>query len=1207
MDSDKANPSKSNLPSGPFSPKRQKVEKVDQTVNNGQQIPIPISNPPNGSNAPSQVPLGAKPMSPVNYVHQKQLLQRLLQQQRQQQQRLTNGVPMAPKVEKVDQTVDNGQQTLITISNPPNMSNALSQILPGSGAMPLSPVNYVHQKQHLQRLLQHQRQQQMLTIGAPMALVEKVDQTVDNGRQIPIPMSNPPKGSNAPSQVLPGSGANLMSPVNYVNQKQLQRLLQQQQQLRFTNGAPMAPVEKVDQTVDNGRQTPIPISNPPNGRNALSQVLPGSKANPVSPAKYVHEKQLLRQPLLQHQRLTNGVPMAPKWSTKEISKALVTEDNIAPIAVDPMHSQAGQGHAFSSMSCASYIGLSKEMIWSPSIQSDLPMTGDESMFGIVIPCSMLPSQVVEGANSKASTSTISPRAAAPIEETILQQVVEGANSKASTSTISPRAAAPVEDILSGILDGRGILITLGDFPYYLCDRTKHALVASFFLHMKHKEYVRCNSELLDAGRLRILFSGPTGSRIYQKKLAMALAHHFGAKLLVLGNSFFPADLYTMGIGPSHDVLWTHFRQRATQSSSYPSQSDMNHHSFKEGDRVIFVGSNFGGVCSTNSPRGPTFGSLGEIVLLAQVSYVSKLGVRFDKPIHGGLDLGGKCEAGYGFHCNASELCLDPTTLKDFNKSITNHYLEAITCASRDSPLILFMKDVDKFVQENSEAYLVIKYLISKLPENVFVIGSQRYTENKKEKESYSSKFEKDKKLPETTKLLSNLFPNKISIEMPEDEKQIALLKDQFSKDSELIIAEENIICLRNVLIQSGLDCKELEELSMLHQTLTYESAEKVIRWALGYQLMEYPPSNASPNLVLSLKSIEYGVNVLREIQPKPKTSEKLLKDVVTENGLEKILLHEVIPPSETGVKFDDIGALENVKDTLKELVMLPLQRPELFCKGRLRKPCKGILLFGPPGTGKTMLAKAIATEAGANFINISASTIASKWYGDAEKYVRAVFSLAIKITPSIIFIDEVDSLLGRRGNNEHEVTRRIKNEFMMKWDGLLTKDGEQVLVLAATNRPFDLDEAVIRRMPRRFMVNLPDTPNRTKILRVILEKEELSPDVDFDAISGMTEGYSGSDLKNLCVTAAYCPVREMLQSEKQENAVTVPDMEPMPALKKTSEIRPISMEDFKYAREQISASFSSSSMNMNELLQWNELYGEGGSRKGKETTLSYFL
>lgn len=148
--------------------------------------------------------------------------------------------------------------------------------------------------------------------------------------------------------------------------------------------------------------------------------------------------------------------------------------------------------------------------------------------------------------------------------------------------------------------------------------------------------------------------------------------------------------------------------------------------------------------------------------------------------------------------------------------------------------------------------------------------------------------------------------------------------------------------------------------------------------------------------------------------------------------------------------------------------MLPLRRPDLF-NGGLLKPCRGILLFGPPGTGKTMLAKAIAREAGASFINVSMSTITSKWFGEDEKNVRALFTLAAKVSPTIIFVDEVDSMLGQRTRvGEHEAMRKIKNEFMTHWDGLLTRPGERILVLAATNRPFDLDEAIIRRFERRY-------------------------------------------------------------------------------------------------------------------------------------------
>jgi len=344
-------------------------------------------------------------------------------------------------------------------------------------------------------------------------------------------------------------------------------------------------------------------------------------------------------------------------------------------------------------------------------------------------------------------------------------------------------------------------------------------------------------------------------------------------------------------------------------------------------------------------------------------------------------------------------------------------------------------------------------------------------------------------------------------------------------------------------------------------------------------------------LLLQKKSLQFGFDMHKNLNTE--SVKKSFQDLDLDE-FEKKIVSEIIPPSELDVKFENIGALEDVKKILHENVMLPLLRPELFSRGNLTKPCKGILLFGLPGTGKTMLAKAVAAQSGANFVNISMSTIASKWFGEGEKFVRAIFSLASKISPTVIFIDEVDSILGKRDKSgEHEAMRKIKNEFMTNWDGLKTRPNERVLVLGATNRPFDLDEAVLRRFPRRILVELPNKTQRIQILKKILNAEVLQENFDFESISNETEGYSGSDLKNLCIAAAHQPIRELLEQEKKN-----------PDLPKTNNLRPVSTGDFQVALKEIGPSTSEETSSISQLKSFNEMYGQNAKKK---EVMPYFL
>ncbi|KAJ9539582.1 hypothetical protein OSB04_026088 [Centaurea solstitialis] len=302
------------------------------------------------------------------------------------------------------------------------------------------------------------------------------------------------------------------------------------------------------------------------------------------------------------------------------------------------------------------------------------------------------------------------------------------------------------------------------------------------------------------------------------------------------------------------------------------------------------------------------------------------------------------------------------------------------------------------------------------------------------------------------------------------------------------------------------------------------------------ELVLYAASAALSCLVLfaGLKQLDPNREASKKAQQQKKEiSKRLGRPLIQTNSYEDIIACSVINPDHIDVEFESIGGLESIKEALYELVILPLRRPELFSHGKLLGPQKGVLLYGPPGTGKTMLAKAIAKESGAVFINVRVSDLMSKWFGDAQKLVAAVFSLAYKLQPAIIFIDEVDSFLGQRRNTDHEALTNMKTEFMALWDGFTTDQNARVMVLAATNRPSELDEAILRRLPQAFEIGIPNCKERADILRVILKGERVEKDINFDRIAALCEGYTGSDLLELCKQAAYFPVRDLLEDEKK--------------------------------------------------------------------------
>ncbi|XP_058470366.1 katanin p60 ATPase-containing subunit A1 isoform X2 [Solea solea] len=284
------------------------------------------------------------------------------------------------------------------------------------------------------------------------------------------------------------------------------------------------------------------------------------------------------------------------------------------------------------------------------------------------------------------------------------------------------------------------------------------------------------------------------------------------------------------------------------------------------------------------------------------------------------------------------------------------------------------------------------------------------------------------------------------------------------------------------------------------------------------------------------------------------------------------------------IKWDDIADLEDAKKLLKEAVVLPMWMPAFF-KG-IRRPWKGVLMVGPPGTGKTLLAKAVATECRTTFFNVSSSTLTSKYRGESEKLVRLLFEMARFYAPTTIFIDEIDSMCSRRGTSEeHEASRRVKAELLVQMDGVggaseNDNPSKMVMVLAATNFPWDIDEALRRRLEKRIYIPLPSTNGRVELLRINLKELELASDVDLDKIAEQMEGYSGADITNVCRDASLMAMRRRIEGLTQEEIRNI---------SRDEMHMPTTMEDFESSLRKVSKSVSAADLEKYE--KWIEEFG----------------
>ena len=377
----------------------------------------------------------------------------------------------------------------------------------------------------------------------------------------------------------------------------------------------------------------------------------------------------------------------------------------------------------------------------------------------------------------------------------------------------------------------------------------------------------------------------------------------------------------------------------------------------------------------------------------------------------------------------------------------------------------------------------------------------------------------------------------------------------------------------------------LDNAGKYHQAMNkYQRAAEILIQFLRFNKNPIMRQNIEPrveeylNKAKVLKARLGGKPIRRGAEVKSSEEDSEAKGVTSEEQELLDMISGTIITDSPNVSWNEIAGLENCKQALREAIVLPMVKPDLFTGAR--KPWSGILLFGPPGCGKTLLAKAAASECKATFFSASSADLLSKWLGESEKLISALFKVARLKAPSLIFIDEIDSVATRRGEgSESGGERRVKTQLLSEIQGLKPTSDKPLLVLGATNRPWDLDNAMLSRFEKKVYVPLPDVPARAAIFSIHTAGVNTSvSDEDFIELAVRTEGYSGRDISNVCREVIMLPIRELDMGGLLENS------------DKEIKVRDVRLDDFKKTLKKVKPMTTGATLKQYE--DWKEEYGE---------------